>query len=89
MALQFLNQNRSFDETRERVRFWGHDGTTEICFIVEADALQKLDPDVARVESGLLNAFDTARSQIQDIAATIYGRSRDQASAYVLAAKDF
>lgn len=89
MALQFLNQSRSFDQSRSRVRFLGHDGTFEIRFLVEADALLKLNPEVCHEEGSLLCTFDAARTQIQDIAAAIYKRNRDHTTVYVLAADDF
>ena len=45
-TLSFPNFSRSFDETRNRVRFWGYDSAIEISFFVEAAAVQKLVPEL-------------------------------------------
>jgi hypothetical protein len=42
MALNFLNQSRSYDATLRAVRFWGHDGAMEVSFYVNEDALKRI-----------------------------------------------
>jgi hypothetical protein len=87
MTLNFPNQNRSYDATRNRIRFWGHDSALEIAFFVEASALSKLDPQARNVEAELLDAFDGARDRIHETARKVYSRARN--GAYLLAAADF
>ncbi len=92
MNLSFPNESRSFDETRNRVRFWGYDGAIEIAFFVEADALKKLDQlsaEMSDVEAGFLKIFDATREQIYGVADKVYMRSRDGSCAHILAAADF
>ena len=83
MTLEFPNLTRSFDKTRNAVRFIGHDGMFEVPFLVETSAL------VARTnsETSLLAAFDAARATINDVAREIYGNARR--NVYVLKASDF
>lgn len=88
--LNFPNPNRSFDATRNRVRFWGYDRALEISFFVEADALQKLSPEMITAESGFLTAFDASRKQIYEAADYVYVHGGRKGSyAYSLTAKDF
>jgi hypothetical protein len=87
MTLNFPNQNRSYDASRNRIRFWGHDSALEIAFFVEASALSKLDPQARNVEAELLDAFDGARDRIHETARKVYSRARN--GAYLLAAADF
>jgi len=89
MMLNFPNPSRSFDATRDRVRFWGYDSAIEISFFVEANALRKLCPEMSNVEAGVLNAFDAARKRIHEVADKVYVRGRKRTFAYILAAKDF
>ena len=89
MKLDFPNPSRSFDVSKNRVLFWGYDKTIEISFFVELDALKKLCPDMASVEAGFLQAFDSARSRIYEVADKLYSSSAKRNFAYVLAAKDF
>jgi hypothetical protein len=46
-ALNFLNQSRSYDATLRAVRFCGHDGTMEVSFYVNEDALKRIQPGIA------------------------------------------
>ena len=46
MKLVFPNPCRSFDESENRVRFWGYDRSIEVSFFVEAAALKRLCPGV-------------------------------------------
>ena len=85
MTLSFPNPSRSYDATRNAVRFWGYDSAMETSFFVMADALQRLQP--GSDEAALLNAFDSNRDRICAVAAKIYAR-RDRGS-YDLLATDF
>ena len=89
MALSFPNQSRSFDATRNRVRFWGYDSAIEISFFVEEDALQRLSPAMSGAEAGFLKAFDAARKRIHEVADKVYVRGRKGTYAFILAAEDF
>lgn len=87
MTLNFPNASRSFDETRNLVRFWGYDSALEICFFVEAAALVKLMPESKNLDAGCLEAFDAARERIFEAARRVYVRGRS--GPYLLAAADF
>lgn len=89
MSLHFPNPSRSFDETKNRVQFWGYDKAIEVSFYVEADAFKQLDPDMTNTENGFLKAFDTARDKIYEVADKVYGRGSKNNYVYVLASKDF
>lgn len=89
MTLTFPNPSRSFDATRNRVRFWGYDSAIEISFFVEAGALRHLCPEMNNVEAGFLEAFDDARKRIHEVADKVYVRSGNRSYAYSLAAEDF
>ncbi len=89
MVLSFPNQSRSFDAMRSGVRFWGYDSAIEISFFVEADALEKLRPELSCAEAGILEAFDAERERIHEVADKVYVRSHKGSYAYVLAAGDF
>lgn len=87
MTLNFPNESRSYDATRNRIRFWGHDSALEISFFVEVQALYKLNPQTRDVEAGYLEAFDAVRDRIHATARKVYSRARQ--GAYLLAAADF
>ena len=89
MKLSFPNPSRSFDASKNRVLFWGYDKTVEISFFVELDALKRLCPEMSSVETGFLQAFDSARTRIYEVADKIYGSGAKRSFAYVLTAKDF
>ena len=89
MKLSFPNPSRSFDASRNRVLFWGYDKSMEITFFVELDAIKRLCPEVRSVETGILEAFDSVRSRIYEVADKVYSRSAKYCFAFVLAAKDF
>jgi hypothetical protein len=86
-VLNFPNQSRVFDPTRRAVRFWGHDSAMEWSFFVTEDALQRLQPKMARDEVGLLHAFDTNRAAVQAAARKAFKRGRK--GSYELVAADF
>jgi hypothetical protein len=81
MALIFPNRSRSFDETRQGVRFLGYDGMFEVRFLVEAEALR------SATEAACLNAFDATRPSIQEAASKAYARRRG--NNFTLTAQDF
>jgi hypothetical protein len=85
--LNFPNQSRVFDPTRRAVRFWGYDGAMEWSFFVTEDALRRLQPDLRRDETSLLDAFDSNRTLIYAAAMKAYTRGRK--GSYELAATDF
>ena len=89
MTVSFPNPSRSFDASRSRVCFWGYDRSIEIPFFVEADALKHLCPDMDDAEAGFLQAFDTARARIYEVADKVYGRDKKRSNAHSLPAKEF
>ena len=89
MRLRFPNPNRSLDAIQSRVCFWGYYSAIEITFYVETDALKLLCPEMSSAESGFLQAFDTARQRIHEVADKVYGKRSKNSSAYVLVAEDF
>jgi hypothetical protein len=89
MRLRFPNPNRSLDANQSRVCFWGYYSAIEITFYVETDALKRLCPEMNSVELGILQAFDTARQRIHEVADKVYGNRGKDSCAYVLAAEDF
>lgn len=89
MPLNFPNPCCSFDSTKNRVDFWGYDNVIEVTFHVETDALKKLCPQTGDNEAGYLQAFDTVRNRIYDVAEKVYLRGRKRSYAHSLAAKDF
>lgn len=86
MSLTFPNRSRSYDATRNAVRFLGYDGMFEVPFLVQADALAEHGPS-EMTEADCLTAFDAARGSIHDVAREAYSRGRR--TTYVLAAIDF
>lgn len=88
MPLSFPNHSRSYDHTRDAIRFWGHDSAMEATFFVTTDALRRLQPNLRTDdEASLLNAFDANRERICATAAKVY--SRRQRGSYDLLASDF
>ncbi|MBL1259027.1 MAG: DUF1488 domain-containing protein [Thiotrichaceae bacterium] len=88
MKLHFPNPSRSFDESKDRICFWGYDSAMEVSFFIEADALKRLSPDMNGTERGLLGAFDNGINQIHEVAEKMYSRS-PRSSAVILVEKDF
>jgi hypothetical protein len=85
--LSFPNPSRVFDSTRRAVRFWGHDSAMEWSFFITAEALERLQPDVACDEANLLRVFDTNRAKIHAAAKTAFAGKRK--GSYELVATDF
>jgi Protein of unknown function (DUF1488) len=76
MTINFPNRSRSYDATRQAVRFWGYDKSMESSFFVTVDALRQIQPDTKTNVVDLLRAFDTNRERIYAIAARVYGRGK-------------
>jgi Protein of unknown function (DUF1488) len=87
MTLNFSNPSRSYDETRNRIRFWGYDGALEVTFFVEEGAFKQITPGTRQSEAALLTAFDHNRDRILKVASKVYSRGRR--SSYTLTASDF
>jgi hypothetical protein len=88
MTLRFPNPTRSFDEARNAVRFFGHDGMFEIRFFVEIGALAKGAKEGTRLsEAECLLAFDRSSASIHDVAREAYSNTR--LNSYTLSAGDF
>jgi deoxycytidylate deaminase len=73
MPLTFPNRSRSFDESRNAVRFTGYDGMFEVQFLIEVGALRTAS-QASRSEDECLRAFDAAREAILEAASNAYGR---------------
>jgi len=76
MAISFPNSSRSYDETRRAVRFWGYDRSMESSFVIMADALKQMQPNLRYDSTDILHAFDVNRERIYAIAAKLYSRGR-------------
>ena len=76
MTINFPNCSRSYDATRQAVRFWGYDRSMEASFFVTADALNRIQPNLRADAIDLLRAFDINRERIYSIAAKVYARGR-------------
>ena len=87
MALNFPNQSRSYDARHHSVRFWGHDDSREVTFVVGEDALTRIDQATPRSEEGYLEAFDAHRERILAAARKIYSRRGN--GFHTLATSDF
>lgn len=87
MALNFPNASRSYDRSRDCVRFWGHDGVVEVAFMVAADALLALEPATVDDESGWLHAFDVHRDKVLTVAEKAYSKAGH--ASYTLGPSDF
>jgi len=77
MTLAFPNPSRSFDEARNAVRFFGHDGLFEVRFFVEVDALPQADTRLRRTrmsEAQCLSAFDVGCTSIHHVAREVYSK---------------
>ncbi len=84
--LEFPNPSRSFDETRNAIRFVGYDDMAQIPFFVEAGALS-ISGRSAVSEAECLTAFDASRGLIYSTARKAYARGRNKP--YTLTADDF
>ncbi len=75
MALDFLNNCRSFDSQRKAVNFWGHDVMFEVAFRLDELALHRITGLQEVGEAAALAAFDTNRTQIRDAAHRLYRKT--------------
>ena len=75
MAINFPNWSRSYDHTRQAVRFWGYDRAMEWSFFITVDALRLLHSNLD-LEDDFLRAFDINRQRIHEVAARVYARGR-------------
>jgi hypothetical protein len=87
MTINFPNESRIYDPRHHNVRFWGHDDAREVTFLVEEDALARLDKTTPRTEAGFLVAFDRNRDRIFTAARKAY--SRRGSAFYTLAPSNF
>jgi len=87
VALIFPNASRSYDRTRDAVRFWGYRSSIECSFFVTTSALRRVQPNVCADEAGFLGAFDANRELICKIAEKVYARGLR--GSYELVAEDF
>tara|TARA_R110002020_G_scaffold16871_54_gene59743 strand:+ start:669 stop:935 length:267 start_codon:yes stop_codon:yes gene_type:complete len=87
MTLNFVNPSRNYDQKRRLICFVGHDGMTEVPFMLEVTALPSMTPQASTSEEDLLSAFDKARGTIEAVARESYSHRRRRE--YVLTARDF
>jgi hypothetical protein len=87
MPITFPNKSRSYDATRQAVRFWGYDSAMERSFFVSVEALRSVQPDLQSGEAGLLGVFDQNCDLIFAAATKVYARG--QKGSYDVAASDF
>lgn len=91
MDLTFPNPSRSYDATRDGIRFWAYDQTMEVVFLVQTGALLKIDSKSKSDEDGLLNTFDINRDRIHRLASKVYSRRQfdSHTFSFTLTASDF
>jgi hypothetical protein len=78
LTLSFPNPSRSYDESRRRVGFVGHDGLAQIRFFLPVAILSKDLSARTPTEKDYLSAFDGMRKRIFEIARKAYeSRRRD------------
>lgn len=82
MTLNFPNRSRTFDDSRQGVRFVAYDGMFEVPFLVEAAALQQCGASAS--EASCLAAFDAARDLIHLAACQVYDGRRQ--AIYIISA---
>lgn len=86
-GLTFPNQSRSYDATRNAVRFWGYFRSMENSFFVSTEALTRIQPGLDADEQGFLRAFDSNRDLIYATAAKVYAGGAK--GSYDLTVRDF
>jgi hypothetical protein len=89
VMLDFPNLNRSFDERRRCVRFWGADGAIEVALFLELAALKKLVPTLANTEFDCIGAFDAHIDRIHEVAKKVYSRNKRGSYVCMLTAQNF
>lgn len=75
MALDFLNNCRSFDDKRKTLSFWGNDVMSEIAFRLDETALRRLTGLPHFSEDVALAVFDTNRTHIRNAARRAYKKA--------------
>ena len=85
--ISFPNHSRSYDSTRQAVRFWGYDSSMEASFFINVEALMRIQPDTRFDEPSLLSVFDSNRDKICAAAAKLYVRG--SRGSYELVAANF
>ncbi|MCF3638550.1 DUF1488 domain-containing protein [Rhizobium sp. TRM95111] len=76
MTLSFPNPARSYDESKRRVRFVGHDGMFEIRFFLPVDVFAGDISPRNGTERDYLSAFDRMRQRILETARKAYAANR-------------
>lgn len=91
MELTFPNPSRSYDATRDAIRFWAYDQTMEVVFFMQTGALLKIDSKSKTDEIGLLDTFDVNRDRIHRLASKVYSRRQynSHVFSFTLKASDF
>lgn len=91
MELIFPNPSRSYDATKDGIRFWAYDQTMEVVFFVQTGALLKIDSESKTDETGLLDTFDVNRDRIHRLASKVYSRRQfgSHIFSFTLTASDF
>lgn len=87
MDLIFPNDSRSYDVTRNAVRFWGYVSSIECSFFVTVEALKQIHPTPVQDKASFLDAFDAHRDLIYKTAAKVFARGRK--GSYELVPADF
>ena len=78
MALNFLNNCRSFDAKHKTLSFWGHDVMFEVAFRLDVSALHRLTGLQEFDEATALAVFDTNRAHIRNAARRLYQKASKQ-----------
>jgi len=89
VKLLFPNPCRIYDETQQRVRFWGYDSAIEVSFFIDTAALKLMCPNMENVETEYLQAFDSKISRIHDVAERMYEARKSRTFDIILSANDF
>jgi hypothetical protein len=75
MALDFLNNCRSFDTERKTLSFWGSDVMSEVAFRLDESALHRLTGLPHFSEDVALAVFDINRTDIRNAARRAYKKA--------------
>jgi hypothetical protein len=89
VALSFPNRERSYEARKDRVRFWGYDGSIEITFFIHADVLAGLVPERQNPNERALETFDNLTERIYAAANKVYSKRRSIEYAFDVTRKDF
>jgi hypothetical protein len=75
MALNFLNNCRSFDTERSSVSFWGHDNMFEVAFRLDQSTLRRLTGLEEVGEAAALAIFDAHTTHVRAAARRVYRKN--------------